>query len=182
MFRLWNNVLQRIKGLTHFQLSKTNSKSVSYNNSKYEQFLKTRTKDNLQKETIKIQASPKGSRIQTVKTTLKHEEGTKILRNLGKTVAAATPTHPPLFSPWKSMYELSFHHSLSWLIHFSNLWAPWHIWDQLFTPMGYLLIFGKPSLCYIWFAPHAIESLMYSIYSVAYFIIGLAIVHSVNTI
>ena len=99
----------------------------------------------------------------------------------GKAWLVFCPTHPPLFSPWKSMYELSFYHSLSCLILFSNSWAPWQIWDQRFTSMGDLIIFSKPALCYIWIAPHALKSLMYVIYSATYYDIGLAIVHWFNT-
>ena len=55
------------------------------------------------------------------------------------------PHHPPLFSPNKSMYDLSFHHLLSFLLDFSNSWASRQIWKLLYAPMADLTRFSKPT-------------------------------------
>ena len=64
---------------------------------------------------------------------------------LGEVNLFFCPHHPPLFYPNKIMYELSFHHWLSYVIDFSNLWAPRQIWTLLYAPMGDLLRFSKPT-------------------------------------
>ena len=55
------------------------------------------------------------------------------------------PHPPPSFSPNKSMYEFSFHPSLSFLLKLSNSWASWWIWKLLYVAMGDLTRFNKPS-------------------------------------
>ena len=65
---------------------------------------------------------------------------------LGEVNLFFCPHHPPLFSPKKRMYDLSFHHLLALLIDFSNSWAPRQIWKLLYAPMGDLLRFSKPVL------------------------------------
>ena len=79
------------------------------------------------------------------------------------------------------MYELSFHHLLSFLIDFANSWAPRQIWNVLYAHMGDLLRFSKPAFDQI-----RMESLCIRISHVifivaAYDFTGLAIVHLFNT-
>ena len=55
------------------------------------------------------------------------------------------PHHPPSFSPSKSMYELSFHPLLAFILDFSNSWASKWIWKLLYASMGVLIRFSKPT-------------------------------------
>ena len=70
------------------------------------------------------------------------------------------PPHPPLFSPMKNMYDLSFHLVLTFLIVFSNSWAPRQIWKLLYAHMGDLLSFSKPAFDQFEWHPNAFEYLM----------------------
>ena len=103
------------------QLSKTNSKSAIYNNSKHEQFLKTRTKDNLQKETIKIQVWPKGSRIQSVKNHAKSWGGDHNFKKFGENSCIYNKFKAVLFIMWNAL-ELTY---LSVILHYTYCEAMW---------------------------------------------------------
>ena len=85
MFRLWNSVLQRTKGLTHFNSAKQTLNLWSTTIPNMSNFWKPGQKIIFKKKPSKLKHDQK-----VQGSTLNHEEGTKILRNLGRTVVAAT--------------------------------------------------------------------------------------------
>ena len=70
------------------------------------------------------------------------------------------PHHPPLFFHNKIMYELSFHHLLSFLLDFSNSLALRQVWKLLYAPMGDLTRFSKPAFDYFEWHPYAFKYIM----------------------
>ena len=132
MFRLWNNVLQRTKGLTHFNSAKQTLNMRSTTIPNMSNFWRPGRKINFKKKPSKFKYDQKVQGSNQLKTTLNHEEGTTILRNLGTTVVAATGllvviVHLCLLYIKRRYFHVSNHcilFSLMYLVHCVRRFLP----------------------------------------------------------